>query len=93
MVDTSVKSIQYIDIEDFYKHFQIIQLRYSEPIVLTHQGKSVGYFVPTQPKRDGQDFIEFHEKMDALARELDTKNIDIEEIIAEFKALRKQDKS
>ena len=51
-------------------------------------GQTVGYFIPT-PQPDGADVAAPEQAGEAFDRSLGAKEIDIEEVVAEFDALRK----
>ena len=61
----------------------------AEPIEVSHHGQTVGYFVPAHKKSDRADLEAFMisaRKVEAL---LSDRKIDEEELVREFKQMRK----
>ena len=60
----------------------------SATVAVIQEGQTVGYFVPTQ--RDNASAVAaLREAGEAMDRALSEKGIDVEELVAEFDALRK----
>ena len=61
----------------------------STPIAVTRHGQTVGYFIPTQGQADA-DLAALKKASNILDQLLAAQGVDVEEVIADFKAARKQ---
>ena len=61
----------------------------STPVAVTRHGQTIGYFIPAQGQGEG-DIAALKKASKTLDRLLSAKSIDVEEVVAEFKAVRKQ---
>ena len=61
----------------------------STPVAVTRHGQTIGYFIPAQGQGEG-DIAALKKASRTLDRLLAVKSIDVEEVVAEFKAVRKQ---
>lgn len=61
----------------------------STPVAVTRHGQTVGYFIPTQGQADA-DIAALKKASKTLDRLLAALGVDVEEVVAEFKAVRKQ---
>ncbi|MGN6230455.1 MAG: type II toxin-antitoxin system Phd/YefM family antitoxin [Trinickia sp.] len=61
----------------------------SRPIAVTRHGQTVGYFIPSEGREEG-DLAALQKANQALGQLLSEHGIDAEEIVSEFKAARKQ---
>lgn len=61
----------------------------SRPIAVTRHGQTVGYFIPSEGREEG-DLAALQKANQALGQLLSEQGIDAEEIVSEFKAARKQ---
>ena len=61
----------------------------STPVAVTRHGQTVGYFIPTQGQMDA-DLAALKKASDTLDKLLAAQGVDVEEVIADFKAARKQ---
>ena len=61
----------------------------STPVAVTRHGQTIGYFIPAQGQGEG-DIAALKKASKTLDRLLAVKSIDVEEVVAEFKAVRKQ---
>ena len=61
----------------------------STPVAVTRHGQTIGYFIPTQGQGE-EDIAALKKASKTLDRLLAAKSIDVEEVVAEFKAVRKQ---
>ena len=61
----------------------------STPVAVTRHGQTVGYFIPTQGQADA-DIAALKKASKTLDRLLAAQGVDVEEVVAEFKAVRKQ---
>jgi hypothetical protein len=59
------------------------------PVAVTRHGQTVGYFIPTQGSADA-DVAALKQVSKTLDRLLAAQGVDIEEVVGEFKAVRKQ---
>jgi hypothetical protein len=59
------------------------------PVAVTRHGQTVGYFIPTQGSADA-DVAALTQAGKTLDRLLAAQAVDIEEVVGEFKAVRKQ---
>lgn len=58
------------------------------PVAITRHGQTVGYFIPTHGQADA-DLASLRKAAAELDRLLASKSVDVEEIAAEFKNVRK----
>jgi len=61
----------------------------STPVALTRHGQTVGYFIPTQGQVEA-DLTALRKATKALDKLLEAQEIDIDDVVAEFKAARKK---
>lgn len=61
----------------------------STPVAVTRHGQTVGYFIPTQGQVEA-DFAALKKASKALDKLLEAQSVDIETVVAEFKAVRKK---
>lgn len=59
------------------------------PVAVTRHGQTVGYFIPTQGSADA-DVAALKQAGKTLDRLLAAQGVDVEELVGEFKAVRKQ---
>lgn len=60
----------------------------STPVAVTRHGQTVGYFIPTQGQADA-DLAALKKASNTLDQLLAAQGVDVEEVIADFKAARK----
>ena len=61
----------------------------STPVAVTRHGQTVGYFIPAQGQADA-DLAALKKASNTLDQLLAAQGIDVEDVIADFKAARKQ---
>ena len=61
----------------------------STPVAVTRHGQTVGYFIPTHGQLDA-DMAALKKAGETLDRLLAAQEVDAQEVVAEFKAVRKQ---
>lgn len=61
----------------------------STPVAVTRHGQTVGYFIPTQGQADA-DIAALKKASKTLDKLLAAKGVDVEEVVADFKAVRRQ---
>ena len=61
----------------------------STPVAVTRHGQTVGYFIPTHGQPDA-DTAALKKAGETLDRLLAAQSVDAEEVVAQFKAVRKQ---
>jgi hypothetical protein len=61
----------------------------STPVAVTRHGQTVGYFIPTQGQADA-DIAALKQASLVLDQLLATQCVDVDDVVAEFKAARKQ---
>jgi antitoxin (DNA-binding transcriptional repressor) of toxin-antitoxin stability system len=61
----------------------------SVPVAVTRHGQTVGYFIPTQGQVD-TDIAALKKASNILEQMLAAQQVDIEDVVAEFKSVRKQ---
>ncbi len=61
----------------------------STPVAVTRHGQTVGYFIPTQGQV-GADLAALKKASKALDRLLEAQSVDVEDVVADFKAVRKK---
>jgi antitoxin (DNA-binding transcriptional repressor) of toxin-antitoxin stability system len=59
------------------------------PVAVTRHGQTVGYFIPTHGQADA-DIAALKKASKALDRMLAEQSVDVESVVADFKAARKQ---
>jgi hypothetical protein len=61
----------------------------STPVAVTRHGQTVGYFIPTQGQADA-DIAALKQASRVLDQLLATQGVNLDDVVAEFKAARKQ---
>jgi antitoxin (DNA-binding transcriptional repressor) of toxin-antitoxin stability system len=61
----------------------------STPVAVTRHGQTVAYFIPTHAQGDA-DLVALKKASETLDSLLAAQGLDVEEVVAEFKAVRKQ---
>ena len=61
----------------------------STPVAVTRHGQTVGYFIPAQGQVDA-DLAALKKASKVLDKLLAAKNVDVEDVVTNFKAVRKQ---
>ena len=61
----------------------------STPVAVTRHGQTVGYFIPTQGQVEA-DLAALKEASRALDKLLETQGVDVESVVADFKAARRR---
>jgi len=61
----------------------------SKPVAVTRHGQTIGYFIPTHGQGDA-DIAALKKASKTLDRLLAAQNINVEEVVTDFKAARKQ---
>ncbi|MDQ3060754.1 MAG: type II toxin-antitoxin system Phd/YefM family antitoxin [Pseudomonadota bacterium] len=61
----------------------------STPVAVTRHGQTIGYFIPTQAQGEA-DITALKKASKTLERLLAAQSVDVEDVVAEFKAVRKQ---
>ncbi len=61
----------------------------STPVAVTRHGQTVGYFIPTQVQ-GAADMASLKKASETLDSLLAAQGLNVEEVVAEFKAVRKQ---
>ena len=61
----------------------------SNPVAITRHGQTIGYFIPTQAHVEA-NVLAFKKASAKLIRMIEKKGINVEEVVAEFKAARKK---
>jgi antitoxin (DNA-binding transcriptional repressor) of toxin-antitoxin stability system len=61
----------------------------SVPVAVTRHGQTVGYFIPTQGQVDA-DIAALKKASKTLDQMLAAQGVDVEDVVTEFKAARKQ---
>ena len=64
----------------------------SAPVAVTRHGQTIGYFIPTQGQADA-DIVALKKASKTLDQLLAARSVDVEEVVTEFKAVRKQARS
>ena len=64
----------------------------SSPVAVTRHGQTIGYFIPTQGQADA-DIAALKKASKTLDQLLAARRVDVEEVVTEFKAVRKQARS
>jgi hypothetical protein len=61
----------------------------STPVAVTRHGQTVGFFIPAHAQAEG-DIAALKKAGKALDKLLEAQQVDIEDVVAEFKAARKK---
>jgi hypothetical protein len=61
----------------------------STPVAVTRHGQTVGYFIPTQGQAEA-DLSALRNASKTLDKLLEAHNVDVESVVADFKATRKK---
>lgn len=61
----------------------------SKPVAVTRHGHTIGYFIPTHGQGDA-DIAALEKASKTLDRLLAAQNINVDEVVTDFKAARKQ---
>lgn len=61
----------------------------STPVAVTRHGQTVGYFIPTQGQVEA-DLTALKKASKTLDKLLESKSIDLEDVVADFKVARKK---
>ena len=61
----------------------------STPVAVTRHGQTVGFFIPTHGQAEG-DIVALKKAGKALDKLLAAQHIDVEDVVADFKAARKK---
>jgi len=61
----------------------------STPVAVTRHGQTIGYFIPTHGQAEA-DVASLKKASKTLDRLLASKSVDVDEVVAEFKAARKR---
>ncbi len=64
----------------------------STPVAVTRHGQTIGYFIPTQGQADA-DIVALKKASKTLDQLLAARRVDVEEVVTEFKVVRKQARS
>lgn len=64
----------------------------STPVAITRHGHTVGYFIPTQGQADA-DMAALKRAGQVLDKMLAAQSVDVEAVVADFKATRKKPKA
>lgn len=64
----------------------------STPVAVTRHGQTVGYFIPTQAQGDA-DVAALKKASETLDSLLAAQSLDVEAVVADFKAVRHQTRS
>ncbi|CAM3709016.1 type II toxin-antitoxin system Phd/YefM family antitoxin [Polaromonas hydrogenivorans] len=64
-------------------------IAFSTPVAVTRHGQTVGYFIPTQGQADA-DIVALKKASKTLDWLLAAHSVSAEEVVAEFKTVRKQ---
>lgn len=63
----------------------------NKPVEITRHGQTIGYFIPALARKE-ENLAALRQASKVLDQLLETHQIDVEEVIAEFNELRKKDK-
>ncbi|MFM8899373.1 MAG: type II toxin-antitoxin system Phd/YefM family antitoxin [Burkholderiales bacterium] len=61
----------------------------STPVAVTRHGQTVGYFIPTQGQVEA-DVVALKKASKLLDKLLESQNVDIESVVADFKTVRRK---
>jgi hypothetical protein len=59
------------------------------PVAVTRHGQTIGYFIPAQGQMDA-DIAALKKASKTLDKLLAAKNVEVKDVVADFKAVRKQ---
>lgn len=81
-----------VGIREFREKLSDYILHAGKPVAVTRHGATVGYFIPTQPERSAERIRTLREAgvvLDAMLRQANLGDPDIEAMVSEFNAARK----
>lgn len=81
--------IQSVGIKEFRSNLQKYTKQTSEAIAVTSHGVPIGYYIPTQPTPQQQDFLDLQEATQKIRQLLETKGITEDDLLADFQNARK----
>jgi PHD/YefM family antitoxin component YafN of YafNO toxin-antitoxin module len=81
--------IQSVGIKEFRANLQKYTKQTSEAIAITSHGVPIGYYIPTQPTAQKQDFIALQGAAEKIRQLLETKGITEDNLLADFQNAQK----
>ena len=85
----TVIEIQSVGIKEFWANLQKYTKQTSDAIAVTSHGVPIGYYIPTQPTPQKQDFIALQEAAQKIRQLLETKGITEDDLLADFQNAQK----
>ncbi|MBR8832290.1 MAG: hypothetical protein N5P05_001999 [Chroococcopsis gigantea SAG 12.99] len=85
-----MSQVKSVGIREFREHLYKYTRENQEPIALTSHGETIGYYIPAGPKRERKDIESLRQAVAELSNILAGKGISEDDIVADFKELRKQ---
>jgi hypothetical protein len=87
----NMSKIQTITLDEFHTNLDKYTKQISEPIAITSQDVTVGYYIPTHSAPQKQNLINLLETVHKIVILLKEKGVTEDDIIADFRKLRQND--
>ncbi len=81
--------IQSVGIKEFRANLQKYTKQASEAIAIASHGVPIGYYIPTQPTPQKQDFIALQEAAEKIRQLLETRGITEDNLLVDFQNAQK----
>ncbi|NER23442.1 MAG: type II toxin-antitoxin system Phd/YefM family antitoxin [Symploca sp. SIO1B1] len=87
-----MSEMQSVGIRDFRANLHKYTVENQDPIAVTSHGRHIGYYIPAKPSPKEADFEALRTASRLLEAMLKKSGVTEDEIVAEFDALRKQER-
>lgn len=85
-----MSAIESVGIREFRAHLDKYTRENQEPIALTYNGETIGYYIPAQPQPQNKEIESLQQAVTKLSNMLAEKGLSDDDIVADFQELRKQ---
>ncbi len=85
--------IQSVGIREFRSNLHKYTTQSKQPIAITSNGIRIGFYIPTRPAADKEDFASLRHAAMQMNKMLQDMGVTEEEIVAEFDETRKQNRN
>lgn len=82
--------LQSVGVGEFRAHLHKYTQKGDDPIAITMQGETIGYFIPTGSAPQAEHFAAFKQAVEKLASILESSGVDAADILADFQTERQQ---
>ena len=83
-------TVQTVGVREFRTHLYKYTRQNNNPIKITSHGEPIGYFIPIGKRPEEADLDALVEATKKLSLLLEERNINIDELVADFQAARQQ---